>query len=76
MRNVITKSEKEIDSAENAVVLHTSVVQPTVPAITNWFQIVETFAQEIYNGTITHENAILRTKQLEQALNAGTGFDR
>lgn len=68
--------ESEVAEAENAVVMHTSVVQPTVPAITNWFQIVETFAQEIYNGTITHENAILRTKQLEQALNAGTGFDR
>jgi len=66
--------ESPIAEAENAVVLHTSVVQPTVPAITNWFKIVETFAEEIYNGTITKENAAERTKQLEEALNAGTGF--
>ena len=66
--------ESEVAEAENAVVLHTSVVQPTVPAISNWFKIVETFAEEIYNGTITKENAAERTKQLEEALNAGTGF--
>ena len=66
--------ESPIAEAENAVVLHTSVVQPTVPAISNWFKIVETFAEEIYNGTITKENAGERTKQLEEALNAGTGF--
>ncbi len=66
--------ESPIAEAENAVVLHTSVVQPTVPAISNWFKIVETFAEEIYNGTITKENAAERTKQLEEALNAGTGF--
>lgn len=63
-----------VAEAENAVVLHTSVVQPTVPAITNWFRIVETFAEEIYNGTITKENAAERTKQLEEALNAGAGW--
>ena len=66
--------QSPIAEAENAVVLHTSVVQPTVPAISNWFTIVETFANEIYNGTITKENAAERTKQLEEALNAGTGF--
>ena len=66
--------ESPIAEAENAVVLHTSVVQPTVPAISNWFKIVETFAEEIYNGTITKGNAAERTKQLEEALNAGTGF--
>lgn len=66
--------ESEVAEAENAVVLHTSVVQPTVPAISNWFKIVETFAEEIYNGAITKENAGQRTKQLEEALNAGTGF--
>ncbi len=66
--------ESEVAEAENAVVLHTSVVQPTVPAISNWFKIVETFAEEIYNGAITKENAGQRTKQLEEALNAGIGF--
>lgn len=66
--------ESPIAEAENAVVLHTSVVQPTVPAISNWFKTMETFAKEIYNGTITKENAAERTKQLEEALNAGTGF--
>ena len=74
----LASSEAVLDSdvaeAENAVVLHTSVVQPTVPAISNWFKIVETFAEEIYNGTITKENAGEKTKQLEEALNAGTGF--
>ena len=66
--------DSDVAEAENAVVLHTSVVQPTVPAISNWFKIVETFAEEIYNGTITKENAGEKTKQLEEALNAGTGF--
>ena len=61
-------------AAENAVVLNTSVVQPTVPEITNWFQIVETFAEEIYNGSVTKQNAEKRTRELEEALNAGTGF--
>ena len=63
-----------VAAAENAVVLNTSVVQPTVPEISNWFQIVETFAEEIYNGTITKANAVERTRKLEEALNAGTGF--
>lgn len=63
-----------VAEAENAVVRHTSAVQPTVPAISNWFKIVETFAKEIYNGTVTKANAAERTKQLEEALNAGTGF--
>lgn len=66
--------ESDVAEAENAVVLNTSVVQPTVPSITNWFKIVETFAEEIYNGTITKANAKERTEQLEKALNAGTGF--
>lgn len=66
--------DSDVAEAENAVVLYTSVVQPTVPAISNWFKIVETFAEEIYNGTVTKENAAERTKQLEEALNAGTGF--
>ncbi|MGN1083984.1 MAG: extracellular solute-binding protein [Lachnospiraceae bacterium] len=63
-----------VAAAENAVVLNTSVVQPTVPEITNWFQIVETFAEEIYNGSVTKQNAEKRTRELEEALNAGTGF--
>lgn len=63
-----------VASAENAVVLNTSVVQPTVPEISNWFRIVETFAEEIYNGTVTKQNAQQRTKELQDAINAGTGF--
>lgn len=64
----------EVAAAENAVVLNTAVVQPTVPSITGWFQIVETFAEEIYNGSVTKANAAERTRELEEALNAGTGF--
>jgi len=60
--------------AENAVVLNTSVVQPTVPQIESWFRISETFGEEIYNGTVTKQNAEQRTKELQDAINAGTGF--
>lgn len=64
----------EIARAENAVVQNTSVVQPMVDEINNWFTIAETFAEEIYNGSITRQNSEQKTKALEEAINQGNGL--
>lgn len=56
--------------AQNATFDNTSILQPFVAAMSNYWSPAENFGRSIVNGEVTHDNAAEMTANLNDSLNA------
>lgn len=79
MRNVIpcsvslqsndTIKQDAVAVAEAATIANTSVVQPLIPEMGNYWGPAETMGNAIYNGEVTLDNAATETEKFNDSLN-------
>ena len=63
-----------IASAISQVVAKTSMTQPMVKEMDNWWKPAESMGNEIKNGTVTKDNSEQKTKEMGDAINTGSGL--
>ena len=60
-----------IASAQNATMANTSVAQPSIPEMNNYWSPIQTFGENIVNGNVTADNVEEMVDALMESLNAG-----
>lgn len=77
LRNIIPCSPAVLESvkedavavAEAKTIADTSIVQPLIPEMSNYWGPAETMGNAIYNGDVTAENAAAETEKFNRSLN-------
>ena len=65
----ITLVDDKIATAVIRVMTDTSITQPVVPAMNNYWTPAENMGKEIVAGEVTHDNAAEKTEEMNQAMN-------
>ena len=60
----------EVVTAQNDTFNNTSILQPFVSKMSNCWTPVENMGKSIRNGSVTHENAVDQTEQMNSAMNS------
>ena len=68
----ITLVDDAIATAVIKVMIDTSITQPVVPAMNNYWSPAENMGLEIVAGEVTHDNAAEKTEEMNQAMNTET----
>ncbi|MDE7447308.1 MAG: extracellular solute-binding protein [Lachnospiraceae bacterium] len=68
----ITLVDDKIATAVIRVMTDTSITQPVIPAMNNYWTPAENMGIEIVAGEVTHDNAAEKTEEMNQAMNTET----
>ena len=56
--------------AQNETIAQTSILQPTIAAMSSWWDPCETFGKNITSGVVTKENADSKTSEWQDLVNS------
>lgn len=62
--------EDALVAAQNDTFDNTAIIQPFVPAMSNYWKPAENMGKALINGDITHDNAEQKTEDLNTSLNS------
>lgn len=68
----IDVSSDALAKAQNDTIANTSTVQPLVSAMSQYWTPAQSMGEELVAGTVTHDNAVEKTAEMNTAMNTST----
>lgn len=72
---LVTITDDAVVAAQNDTYLNTSITQPFVAAMVNYWSAAENMGKAIVAGDVTHDNAAEKTEEMNTAMNTDAAAD-